>query len=163
MYFEFIIQFDISGRFIQYNTAFDQGGPIIEGFKAGSYLDNSDVFVGYANNAECNGEIRSPARIRAIPPAGGYVSRCGTEGYDSSTAFYLQNHPNLAWVSATTSTVLQVPNVFVIDGGNSWIFAFARINATYQNQPYTTIGKILRQYNPDPSLVPTVWWYDRIK
>lgn len=146
------------GTFISYDTVTDRGGPIIEGFFAGNYLDGSKVYVGYAANLDCDGQTIAPARIRAISPAGGYVGRCGIEAYEPNTAFYLQNNPNLRWVSATSQTLMSVNNALGIVGGN-FTFLFARVNASSNGLNYVQIGKGDAIVNIPGYEAHKVWWY----
>jgi hypothetical protein len=59
--------------------------------------------------------------------------------YDKITAYYLLDHPDLAWVSTNSSEMLKVPNAIILNGtsGLLWPFMFGR---TFFNGQWT-LGK----------------------
>jgi hypothetical protein len=66
---------------------------------------------------------------------------CGTGvRYDKITAYYLLDHPDLAWVSTNSSEMLKVPNAIILNGtsGLLWPFMFGR---TFFNGQWT-LGKV---------------------
>lgn len=127
------------GTFIQYDIKTDRGGPIIEGLLAGTYIDGSKVYVGHGYNEPCNGQMIAPARIRVDENGpGAYVGRCGKEGYDPDTPYFIQKHPDLEWVKSNSSTFRSIQNAVSIKGGHN-LFFFARV--TSMDPAYTTIAK----------------------
>lgn len=103
-----------------------------------SWIDNSAEYVGYGNATSCRNQAPCPAVISTNPTAPGAYMTCSFGNvYDRTSAYFLANHPDLAWVPTNIISMFSVANPIKINGG-LWPFMFGRvlINGRY------SIGKI---------------------
>ncbi|KAG5666483.1 hypothetical protein PVAND_014510 [Polypedilum vanderplanki] len=90
------------GTFIPYNPLKDKYAPLKNGFKAGQWFDNTDVYVGA-------GFVKDPStgvveketigRLSISSSNPGVILEDSHEVFDNKSCFYLLNHKNLKWIN----------------------------------------------------------------
>lgn len=131
------------GTFIAYDVTNNPTGPVQNGFSAGFFTDESQVYVGHSNCGACRAVCAG--RIDVITMAG-YASCNGNVFPDNTTAAYVVTHPNLKWVAVSLSTFTNVAKRIPSPGGGMF---YGKITQYVNNIPVAYVGKV----NPKVGLV----------
>lgn len=117
------------GTFIKYDPINSPNDPEIYGFEGGiGYKENVKQFVGYGNftSWNCLGENPTPGGVQITASIGVHIICKNQPIVDKKSAFYLLKHPNLKWISTTTSRMFVVPGTLKLGYGSFPTFYFGR-------------------------------------
>lgn len=110
-----------AGTFSPYEPLKAANAPEILGFAGGVYFgDNSTEYIGYGSypaGSVCNGQSPSPGFILTKSSApGAYIPCNNANEIDSTTAFYINNHPLLKWVPSGSIATVSSQGLIKING-----------------------------------------------
>jgi hypothetical protein len=130
---------------IAYNPSKSPSTPATHNaFIAGTYLDNSTVYVGAGRANSCRRQMLIPARLSTATTdrgPGAYIE-CNGPAFDDKRAAFLPSNPNLRWIPTTTESVTKVVGAVVIKTGD-FGFYIGRINLTSSSGfKYQQVSKI---------------------
>lgn len=130
-----LIFFIFPGTFVYYDANNNPNAPFRNGFVGGIAQDGSIAFVGRGNNVPQN-QNPCPGRISTKASAAGVYMPAGNT-LDSSSAYYILDHPDLHYVATTGNASSSVAGAIKFVGGG-FTFGLGRIMIN----GYAYLGKI---------------------